>query len=419
MDQTHFDLASSAYEAGDWRTAAREYLAAAGPGGAGSGEAFHLAGNALMRLKRFDDAATVYDRALKDPEYTKTGALNANLGTALCAAGMHDRALAAYQRALDDPMYATRYKAFQGLAGAQFELGLIEDAGDSYRRAALDDVNPEPGKALNNLGLCFMALGRPSDAIEAYKAAIELEGYSGRGRAAANMGLAYAAEGQHAKAVAAFERASGEFGYELTGAAAAAFESSREAMDAPLVVDGWSTGELPPVFDDGSDDEDVSAFFARTDDEMRLSDRESRKAERMERKAGKKPWVSISIWAVGAMIVVGAIAFAWMSGLGYPTQTMTVNGMLKAHKSAESVESFWVAAPSADVEKEMSNLPLKFQEASIDGIERSAKTSTVDVTVVLEKGAPLTYRVSLVREGVGWKVNGVTNDWRSTGTDSQ
>ncbi len=416
MDKRNLDEANAAYAAGDWRAAAREYLSAAGDGGPGSGEAFHLAGNALMRLKRFDDAASVYERALADPEYTKTGPVNSNLGAALCSAGMHQRALAAYQRALDDPMYKSRYKALQGLAGAQYEVGLIEDAGDSYRRAALDDANPDPGKALNNLGLCFMALGRPADAVEAYRAAMDLDDYTGRGRAAANMGLAYAALGQHADAVKSFDRAA-ELGYELSGAAAAAADASRTAMDSPEVVEGWSTGELPPVFDEPRGGEE-SAFFTRTDDEMRVVDREARKSERNERKAGKKAWVGVAVWVVGIAIVAGAIAFAWLSGLGYPTQSMTVSGLLDAHRGGKPVESFWVAVPSADVEKEMSNLPPEFKSYTLQGIERSAKTSTVDVTVVLDKGAPLTYRVSLVREGVGWKVNGVTNDWRSTGGGS-
>ncbi|MCE5190450.1 MAG: tetratricopeptide repeat protein [Actinomycetia bacterium] len=418
MDKTHLAEAAAAYAAEDWRTAAREYLAAAGDGGPGSGEAFHLAGNALMRLKRFDDAANVYERALQDHEYTKTGPLNANLGRALCNAGMHQRALAAYQRALDDPSYTSRYKALQGLAGAQFEVGLIEDAGDSYRRAALDDANPNPGTALNNLGLCFMALGRPADAVEAYRAAVELEGYTGRGRAAANMGLAYAALGRHQDAVKAFDRASEEFGYPLSGASAAAADASRAALESPQVVEGWSTGEMSPVVEGGPKPDAASTFFTRTDEEMRVVDREARKTERRQHKAGKREWVGVVVWVSGALIVVGAIAFAWLSGVGYPTQTMTVKGLLDAHRGGKAVESYWVAVPSADVEKEMSNLPPKFASYSVQDIERSAKTSTVDVTVVLDKGAPLTYRVSLVREGVGWKVNGVTNDWRSTGSGS-
>jgi tetratricopeptide (TPR) repeat protein len=422
VDETRFEAAEAAAVAGDWRTAAREYLGAAGGGGAGTGEAFHKAGNALMRLKRFDDAAQVYSRALDDASYGNRGSLNANLGAALVSAGDFTRAMGAYEAALDDVDYESRYKALQGLGGALYEAGRIEDAGDAYRRAALDDANPQPGKALNNLGLCFVALGRPADAVEAYRAAIALEDYPGRGRAAANLGLAYMALGFMEDAARAFDRATGEFDYELTGSAAAAYGAAKEAAAGREVVDGWSTGEMSPVAkirEPESDGDAESAFFTRTDDDMKVEDRENRRVERVERRSQKSVWVVVSMWVAIAAVVVGVVAFAWLSGLGYPTQEMTVKGLLSAHRAGEAVESYWVAVPSADVAKEMSNLPPEFAaEPVIENIVRSAKTSTVDVTIVLDKGAPLTYKVSLLREGVGWKVNGVTNDWRSTGGGS-
>ncbi len=421
MDETRFEAAEAAYAAGDWRAAAREYLGAAGGGGAGAGEAFHKAGNALMRLKRFDDAAQVYTRALEDVSYGNAGPLNANRGAAFAAAGDPARAATSYEAALADGEYECRYKALQGLGGALYDMGRIEDAGDAYRRAALDDGNPQPGKALNNLGMCFIALDRPADAVEAYRAAVDIEDYSGRGRAAANLGLAYMALGLTEDASKAFARASGEFGYELTDAAAAAYEAAQKDVGSREVVDGWSTGEMAPVFGTRggeSSDEIESAFFTRTDDEMKVVDREERRAERVERRSKKSIWITLSIWVTVAAVLIGAAAFAWLSGFGFPTQEMTVKDLLDAHRAGKAVEAYWVAVPSADVAKEMSNLPPEFASYTIDGAIRSARTSTVDVTVVLDKGAPLTYKVSLLREGVGWKVNGVTNDWRSTGGGS-
>jgi len=421
VDGTRFEAAEAAYAAGEWRTAAREYLGAAGAGGIGTGEAFHKAGNALMRLKRYDDAAQVYSRALEDPTYGNSGSLNANRGAAYSAAGDRERAASSYTAALEDPGYDTRYKALQGLGGTLFDMGRVEDAGDAYRRAALDDANPQPGKALNNLGLCFVSLGRPADAVEAYRAAVEISDYTGRGKAAANLGLAYMALGMAEEAARAFARAEG-FGYELTDAAAAAYDAAQQSLGGREVVDGWSTGEMRPLYkteDVNPDDEPESVFFTRTDAEMKVVDRESRRAERVERNSRKSIWVTVSVWTTVVAVIGGLVAFAWLSGLGYPTQEMTVKGLLDAHRAGKPVESFWVAVPSADVAKEMSNLPPTYAaDPVIDNAVRSAKTSTVDVTITLEKGAPLTYKVSLLREGVGWKVNGVTNDWRSTGGGS-
>ncbi|MHB1340486.1 MAG: tetratricopeptide repeat protein [Coriobacteriia bacterium] len=423
MDDNRMQQADAAYAVGDWRTAAREYLGAAGTGGPGSGVAFHKAGNALMRLRRFDDAATVYARAADDPEYDRRAALDFNLGTAFASAGNNSGAVEVFRRAAENPLYDSSYKALQGLGGALLALGRAEEAADAYRRAALDGSNPDPGKALNCLGLASMSLGRPADAVEAYKAALAHDDYSGRGKAAVNLGFAYACMGRHAEAVRSFERATAEYGHTLNDDALAAYDASKAALEptSSRVVEGWSTGEMPPVFIDDAPVDDApeeNPFFTRTDDEMREVDKAARRAERAERKSARNVWITVGTWVAIVAVVVGIVSFAWVSGLGYPTQTMTVEGLLEAHRSGETVESYWVAVPTADVEKEMSNLPPQFASFTLGAAEQSAKTSNVDVTVVLEQGAPLTYKISLVREGVGWKVNGVTNDWRSTGGGS-
>lgn len=418
MDDVRFQQGVEAYKAGDFRVAAREFLGATN--GNGDGPAYHRAGNALMRLKRFDDAVAAYAKALNDQEYDRRSSVQVNIGAALVATGRHADAVDAYRAALDDPGYVARYKAQQGMAGALFEIGRLEDAAESYRQAALSDMNSDPGKALNNLGLTFMKLGRPQDAVEAYRAAVEMERYASRGKASANLGMAYVALGMHEKAVGAFERARDELGYVLPDAAVAAYEAGLEALGTPEIVEGWRTGELPPVdmapkrhrCEDFEEPE--SEFFTRSETEMKIVDKAARKYERTERRGARNVWVTIAIWSVVAIVVLGSLAYVWLSGLGFPTQSMTVGGLLDAHSAGASVSEFWVAVPAADVDKEMGNLPVDFTY-DIGAIERSAKTSRVEVTIILGAGAPLTYQVLMVREGVGWKVNGITNDWRSTG----
>jgi Tfp pilus assembly protein PilF len=410
-----------AYAAGDFTAAAREYIAAAGSDGAGSGAALHKAGNALLKLRRFDDAIVVYERALDDIEYTGCASVRLNLGTAYAAIGESGKAAAAYEQAVDDPLCTARHKGLAGLGGSLYDMGRIEDAAEAYRKAALDSKNPDPGRALNNLGLCFMALDRPEDAMEAYRAAVELKGYAGRGRAAANLGLAYAALGMHEHAVRIFERADREFGHELSHAATAAYAAcAAMAARAPEKVEGWSTGELSPVAAAavGDPEPDQTRFFTITDDEMRVADKTVRGEERRERRKSRPTWVIVLVVTLALAAIGGLLAFVWLTGLGYPSQQMTVTGMLDAYGSGQAVDSYWVAVPSGDVEKAMASLPPKWQSLELGAIERSARTSTVEVTVVLEQGAPLTYQVSLAREGVGWKVNGVINDWRSTGGGS-
>lgn len=417
MDDTRLAAADAAYQAGDWTTAAREYLAASGGTSAGSGYAFHRAGNSLMKLKRLDDAAAVYERALSDDQYPESAAVACNLGTARAALGQADQAASAYERALEDPAYAGRHRALQGLAGALYELGRLEDAAEAYRKAALDEKNPDPGKALNNLGLCFMALERPEDAASAYRAAVDLPGYSGRGRASANLGMAYVALGLTDQAAWAFERARDEFGYELTDTMKAAHRScgvEAQPRPEPTLIDGWSTGEMPPVpggFDPAADEE--SRFFTITDDEMRAADREERRRERTDARSAKPTWVTALTWGAVVVVVAGALVAGYLFGLGYPTQQMTVNGMMEAYAAGETVDSYWVAVPARDVSKAMSSLPPSWTSYEVVRVVRAARTSKADLAVVLEQGGTVTYEISLAREGVGWKVNGVTNSFSS------
>lgn len=433
MDEARFAEGERAYAAGDYRAAAKSFLAAAGPTVEGSGRAYHCAGNALMRLRRHDDAATVYKHALDDPTYARPGSVSANLGAALAAAGHYGEAVEAYERALADPSYDTPYKAMQGMGGALFEMGRYPEAATAYRGAAVEGSNPDPGKAMNNLGLCFMALGRVEDAAESYKAAIAVEGYEGKGRAAANLGVAYAALGKDKDAASAFERATQLYGHTLSAAAESAFAEVRDRLYAEPasgeVVEGWSTGEIAPAFpeetpaagtpsaipEDATADADVTAFFNITDKEMRERDRAARRAERSERREGRNPWAIVAVVGLVLVLIAGALAGAFFAGYGYPTQSQTVDGMLEARKEGKQVDSYWVAVPTGDIDKEMSALPAAFKSFRIDKVERHAQASKVAVTVTLERGAPLHYTVSLAREGVGWKVNGIANDWRSTG----
>ncbi|MBE0418439.1 MAG: tetratricopeptide repeat protein [Coriobacteriia bacterium] len=442
MDEVRFEEGQAAYAAKDYRAAAKAFLSAAGRG-EGSGVAYHMAGNSLIRLRRFSDAVTVYRHALNDESYDKRSAVHANLGAAHVALGEYAEAVKSYDAALEDPDYAGQYRALQGKAGALFEMGRIEDAAAAYRQAALDGGNPDPGKALNNLGLCFMAMDRPTDAVEAYRAALGFDTYSGRGRALANLGMAYYVIGRHEEAVKSFEKATGMHGHQLSESAQTAYTTSTNqlrAREQREVVDGWSTGETPPVIEPPAEPgpepgayvipssdattsmphpsgDDVDTFFRMTDQEMRERDREARRTERRMKKSERSPWAAVVVAVVVVALAVGALTALFMMGIGYPTQRMTVTGMLEARASGNPVAGYWVAVPTSDVDREMAKLP-PMTEFTIEGVERSPRTSRVTVTVTPESGAPLSYEISLAREGVGWKVTGVENDWRSTGGGS-
>jgi tetratricopeptide (TPR) repeat protein len=431
VDLNRYHEAQQAYDAGDYRSAAKQFLASAGRGAEGNGLAYHKAGNSLVRLRRYQDAVTVYGHALRDPLYDKRGTVQANLGAAFVALGEYAEAAAAYENALAEPDYTARYKALQGLAGALLERGKIEEAAVNYRKAALDATNPDPGKALVNLGLCFMGLGRPADAVEAYKAALGFEHYKGRGRALANLGQAYTVLGQYEDATRSFEKAIQLHNHQLSPAATAAYETARSAAMAETeTVEGWETGQLPVATEatgapvaamDGEqaahelgfgDDAAVSEFFTMTEAQMLERDREVRRSARRTKRGGGVVRALIVV-AVAALLFGACIGGGFALGFGWPTQRSTVSGLLSAQGQGGALAAYWVAAPGTDVMRQMRIVP-PMRSFTVDGIVRGAQRSVVLVTVTPKTGAPLHYRITLSREGVGWKVSGIENDWSST-----
>jgi Tfp pilus assembly protein PilF len=404
----------------------------------GSGRAYHAAGNSLMKIKRYGDASTVYGHAVRDTDYEKRGTVFANLGAALAAAGRREDAVSAYDAALADPGYQTPYKAMLGKAGALYDLGRYEEAAGAYREAAWADGNTDQGKALNNLGLCFMALGKPEEAVEPYRAALGVAGYAAKGKAASNLGLAYALMGFHEEAVREFEAARDTHGHPLSGAALAAYEASVAALrpddgrggrdataDAGRLADAASTtlpdGVSPWGEEDDAGEEpseavdDESRFFTMTEAEMRTEDMAARKAERVASRTPRAIAMRVGIVVGVILLIVGGISALVYFGFGFPTQESTVAAMLDAYRGGKPYAEFWVAVPQTDLKQEMRQLPAKFTSYQVGGVDRAALKSTARVVITLDTGSTLTYDVLLVREGVGWKVNGIKNTWDSTG----
>lgn len=433
MDEARLAAGKAAFVAGDWKTAARDYLAAVhGLEPPGTGRAYHQAGNALMKLGRYEDAATVYGHSIRDVDYDRRAVVFANLGAALAAAGRLEDAVPAYEAALADPSYPSPYKAMQGKASALYDLGRYEDAALAYRQAAWADGNPDPGKALNNLGLCFMALGKPEEAVEPYRAALGTEGYASKGKAAANLGLAYAQMGFHDEAVSEFEAARDIYAHPLNGAALAAYEASLAALrprdrkdDAPASGAQEAQAEVVerPAGDWGEQDhtgeepaetvDDDTKFFTITEEEMRAAERDARRAERGAKRTRGSVLARVGIVVAALLVVGGGIAALVYFGFGFPTQEQTVGSMLDAYRNGKAYADYWVAVPQTDVKQEMRQLPARFVSFRVDGVDRSALKSTARVTIKLSSGSNLAYDVLLVREGVGWKVNGIRNAWTS------
>ena len=162
------------------------------------------------------------------------------------------------------------------------------------------------------------------------------------------------------------------------------------------------------------DDQEIADFFSVTDEQLKERDRDARRESRSQ--PGRRGGAGKMLIVIGVILVLvaGLLGGAYALGFGFPTQQQTVAALLAAHTAGDPVEAYWVAVTDKDIAKEMAKIP-PLTSFALDGVTMRTNDSVVLVTVTPKTGAPLHYTMNLSREGVGWKVTGVENDWRSTG----
>lgn len=442
MNNTLFEQAGSLYEQKDYRGALRKYTAClkdtTAPFELGEiGLIYHRIGNCLVKLKNPNEAIKSYMQAASDPSYAAKGALENNIGMAYASLRDYGNAVVHFEKAVEDPAYDSPYKAYMGLGNAQLKLGKNAEAGVAFREAALDEGNPEPAKALLNLGVCFMALGRPEDAIASYASALDFEmSPDTSNRLYASMGQAYAANDQFQEAVDAFTKATADGTYLLSDSASVDYQRSisgvaRTADEETLAdltdtsgLDVSVTGEHFFEEDEGQDpfyytgefnavaetypgyiDPTGTAedrFFNATDDELEQWSKGLAKKERKRRNVGLKVLIVIIVLIV---LALAAAAFAYTQGYGWPTQD-TVVKQLFADPQAAATELFSDALSEESIQSTLAPV-VQDSDVQIDGVNRSMSESSVFATATTEEGGQIIYKVSLVRDLIGWKVSGV------------
>jgi predicted O-linked N-acetylglucosamine transferase (SPINDLY family) len=132
-------------------------------------DVLNLRGSLLMMLRRLEDAAETYNRALQiypgDIE-----ALN-NLGAAYSELGDHARALEVFKRAL--AVLPDSWQVHNNIGIALCALTHFEGAIESYGRAQA--LNPDYAEAFYNQGDAYIILRRYEDAATAYDRAVALK----------------------------------------------------------------------------------------------------------------------------------------------------------------------------------------------------------------------------------------------------
>lgn len=423
MNQQAFDAGRDAYRQGDLVSAVRWLEQAKMPGEV-SGRIDHLLGNCLMKLGNFDQAAIAYGDALGDASYGHSGALATNRGRALLAAGKPQEAVASLVMATKDSEYPTPYKAYVALGNAYTQIGDFREAGVAYRNAAIDENNPDPSGALRSLGGCFMKMNRAVDAVEAYRTALDFSTpLESQNAIYEDLGMAYAAANRWSEAVDSFGHATEDGTHTLSAEGSAALAAARAAMnsssgstgstDAFLAAAGYATGADPldPLGKSGEfiPSAEDTGFFDISEQEMAQIDMDNRSIKRKHSHSGLRGCL---VFLLFVLLIAGAAVYAYYSGYGWPLQEQVVEDLFTTNASGSDISGFLASTLSDQEATDIDAvLPEGATGVSVAGVDRSMTESSVLVTATLSAGGEQSYRVSLVRDGLGWKVDGVTVEY--------
>lgn len=449
MNNEIFQQARSAYVAKDFETALHAFTecledtaVAKDPGEVGL--LYHQIGNCLVKLKDPSEAIHAYSQALADSSYDALGSVSYNLGMVYASQGDFEDAVSHFQAAVDDSRYPTPFKAYLALGNSLLKIGKTAEAGAAFRSAALDEQNPNPTRALLNLGVCFMALDRPMDAIASYESALQFDMPAElRNKMFANMGQAYVAAGKMEKAVRAFESALADKTYTFNDAANVDYQRAvsamasgntdeREAIVVPDPVepahndlsgldvpgDGVPVAAQQPLDPSqmGTTQMSETSIMAQIRATEQNTDffaaQQAADFQDWSKVAKKKSHRGLKVFFVLLVLIIiaaGAGTFAYLQGYGVPSQTDQVQALFN---DPDNVDVY--ASGVDDTRKEhIKDVVSSNGDLTIDGTTLNMSTAEVHATLTTSQGGTVPYQISLVREGLGWKVSNVTLSFTS------
>lgn len=399
---------------------------------------YHQIGNCLVKLNDPNEAIHAYSQAMVDESYDALGSVSYNMGMVYASQGDFEDAVNNFKAALDDSRYATPYKAYQAMGNALMRLGKSAEAGAAYRSAALDEMNPDPTKALLNLGVCFMALDRPMDAIASYESALQFDmSPETRNKLFANMGQAYVADGKMDKAVRAFESALADKTYVFNDAANVDYQRAVAAMasgatgeheptpavenpvtphndlsglDVPGDGVPIETQSVPPsemgtmqisetsIMRSIAEAEKNSDFFAIQQPDFQEW---ASGAKKKHRHRGLKIFLVILLLLV---VIAGGGTFAYLQGLGIPSQQDQINALFNDPTN----DALYASGIDETTKVRCEDSITASSTAVINGTTNNLSTSNVYVTATTPQGGEIPYEITLIRDGIGWKVSNVS-----------
>lgn len=153
-----------------------------------------------------------------------------------------------------------------------------------------------------------------------------------------------------------------------------------------------------------------TGFFSVTEEDLMKADKKERKARRKHNHRGLKVFLVILILV---LLLAGGGVFAYFNGYGWPTQEAVVSDLFSAASAGNDISGYLSSSVSDDAKSDMEAIMPRGATSTVSGVDRSMASSEVLVTTSLASGGTQDYTVTLVRDGLGWKVTGVTLTYAS------
>ena len=394
-------------------------------------------GMAYASLRDYDNAVRCFEQAVADDSYAAVYKAYMGMGNALMKLGKSAEAGVAFREAALDEENPDPTKALLNLGVCFMALDRPADAVASYESALPFDMAPATrNKLYASLGQAYVSCGEMAKAVSAFEQAIADKTYF----------LSDSASVDYQRAVGAVAQGVTTVGQGLAPAAPAlaASPSDTSALTQVLPVadmsgldvaaDGTSMAayEDDGYYDDGYGYDDFETqdafyydegasyddeaypgyvgvyeqgedhFFNASDEELEQWSKGLAKQDRKRRNVGLKILVALII--VILLACAGGVV-AYTQGFGFPSQETVVRELF-ADPSAAKSEVFSKATSESSIDTMIE--PVQ-QDANptIDGMNKSMSDSTVYVTAHTPEGGAVQYRISMVRDLIGWKVSNI------------
>ena len=399
-------------------------------------------GMAYAALGDYEDAISHFEIAVSDGKYDTPYKAYMAMGNALMKLGKSAEAGIAFRSAALDEHNPSPVRALLNLGVCFMALNRPADAVVSYESALQFDMDPAlKNKLYANLGQAYVASGQMQKACHAFEQALADKTYF----------LSDSASVDYQRAVGAVAQGTSDIGAPVAAdapaasakhAAAGADTSGLDVMNGEAVSQGGALvrseapyGRREEGYDDGFDTK--AGFTGEEEDEdpkdAKARAKAAKKAEKAKGRKGKKgqtdffdttnqtdQWTQLSNAApkkrrIGLKIAIflmvlliaalGAGIYLYSQGWGYPPAEDVVTQLFADPDGA--TKTLYADGINEATANQLSGLVQQDKNVNIDGCNRSMSTTEVYATTTMVEGGKITYRITLIRDMLSWKISNV------------